>query len=246
MRRFTDTMTDNEEKRVHWRKLKKDHADRTRAVLQSIKENTPCTDCGKKYPYYVMEFDHVHKKSDKVSAISSRSRLYVLNELAKCDVVCANCHRIRTYTRNPSTRIERKFANWDRDHIISIIPQDGEFLVRCSGCGNAFWAEAWRIRWEVQSQELYCSLTCGVRHGSPSWRHNHGGEIREFMGDEEFRRIAVDRAYRRNTHLAWTHPSGDLGPRPVSRGRRNGNEVREILRQNADRMRKKRPDVKAD
>lgn len=71
-------------------------------VLQSIKEKNPCADCGQKYPYYVMDFDH-RDKEQKVADVSKLLRVKgtvaVFDEIEKCDVVCANCHRMRTHRR---------------------------------------------------------------------------------------------------------------------------------------------------
>lgn len=64
----------------------------------------PCMDCGVKYPPYVMDFDHRDPK-DKVESISvlvlqrNISKARVLEEIAKCDLVCSNCHRERTHHR---------------------------------------------------------------------------------------------------------------------------------------------------
>lgn len=70
--------------------------------VNSIKESTPCADCKLCYPYYVMDFDHLdgHIKEGLVSHfMKNRRRLGMIDEIKKCDVVCANCHRIRTHTR---------------------------------------------------------------------------------------------------------------------------------------------------
>jgi hypothetical protein len=75
----------------------------SRQRVWDLKDNQPCADCGKKYPHYIMEFDHVRGKK-----ISDVSQMYwspddgkkVLKEIAKCDLVCANCHRERTWARN--------------------------------------------------------------------------------------------------------------------------------------------------
>jgi hypothetical protein len=68
-----------------------------RALLDSIK-NVPCMDCGGEFPPYVMDFDH---RSDKKFNIASRYKqaplAVLLDEIAKCDVVCSNCHRVRTH-----------------------------------------------------------------------------------------------------------------------------------------------------
>jgi hypothetical protein len=65
-------------------------------------KNQPCADCQKLYPPYVMQFDHVRGR--KAFTISSKgmevSRARLLAEIAKCDVVCANCHAERTHRRN--------------------------------------------------------------------------------------------------------------------------------------------------
>lgn len=65
-------------------------------------KSVPCTDCGKPYPYYVMDLDHVRgKKLHDLSRMSSekQSIAAIKKELKKCDPVCANCHRIRTFKR---------------------------------------------------------------------------------------------------------------------------------------------------
>lgn len=63
-------------------------------------KDIPCADCGKKYPLYCMDFDHVRgEKEFQLSSSSSRSYQKIIAEIAKCDVVCAVCHRIRTHER---------------------------------------------------------------------------------------------------------------------------------------------------
>lgn len=67
--------------------------------LRSVKD-VPCMDCGKKYPYYVMDMDHRDPalKEGGINAIINRgSWKKLLEEINKCDVVCANCHRERTH-----------------------------------------------------------------------------------------------------------------------------------------------------
>lgn len=72
---------------------------RLRTLIRHHKDK-PCADCGIKYPHYVMDFDHVDpatKLFDIGVAKSKMNESVVLAEIAKCDVVCANCHRERTY-----------------------------------------------------------------------------------------------------------------------------------------------------
>lgn len=63
----------------------------------------PCLDCKGSFPLCCMEFDHIDP-SNKLYDVSTMIRSgfsveIVLAEIAKCEVVCANCHRIRTETR---------------------------------------------------------------------------------------------------------------------------------------------------
>jgi len=58
----------------------------------------PCVDCGES-DIVVLEFDHVHgDKRGAVSALIARawSTNRIAEEIAKCEVRCANCHRRRT------------------------------------------------------------------------------------------------------------------------------------------------------
>lgn len=75
--------------------------------VRRIKNETPCDDCNQHFPYYVMQFDHVRgKKIDKVNRmVYTSSYDTVMNEIAKCDVVCANCHHLRTFWRDRIVRI---------------------------------------------------------------------------------------------------------------------------------------------
>ena len=77
-----------------------------RDFVNSLK-NQPCVDCGKKYPPYVMDFDHRDKNLKRGNIGSLVSQAYfnkkkLLEEISKCDLVCANCHRIRTHKRRSS------------------------------------------------------------------------------------------------------------------------------------------------
>ena len=64
-------------------------------------KNHPCADCGIQYPYYVMDLDHVRgEKLDHPNRVAKHyTKAIFLEEVTKCDVVCANCHRERTQSR---------------------------------------------------------------------------------------------------------------------------------------------------
>ena len=98
--------------RKHYEDNKKEYIARAKKRNKSAREEIrnwvnevkarPCMDCGKQYPYYVMDLDHREgtKKKDHVARMMSWTGIKkVKEEVAKCDVVCANCHRIRTFQR---------------------------------------------------------------------------------------------------------------------------------------------------
>jgi hypothetical protein len=62
----------------------------------------PCTDCGVQYNPWVMEYDH-RDPSDKKFSLSRgtvHNENMILEEISKCDVVCANCHAERTHKKH--------------------------------------------------------------------------------------------------------------------------------------------------
>lgn len=85
-------------KQAHYERQKKRRNTITEHY-RKIKE-VPCTDCKQEFPGYVMEFDHLRDKKFTIGAnFWKKSKELVDAEIEKCDVVCANCHRIRTYKR---------------------------------------------------------------------------------------------------------------------------------------------------
>lgn len=75
-------------------------ADRIRLV-EEIKLSRGCADCGyDKYPE-ALDFDHLPgvEKLGNVAQMINYSMDKLMAEIAKCEVVCANCHRHRTRER---------------------------------------------------------------------------------------------------------------------------------------------------
>ncbi len=87
--------------KARYRELARIKRQKMREYVQEQKSK-PCADCSHTYHYCVMDFDH---RDDKTKT-GDISRLYqqsswkrLLAEIAKCDLVCANCHRLRTFRR---------------------------------------------------------------------------------------------------------------------------------------------------
>lgn len=96
--RWYENHREDQRKRVL--KSKRELRQTARAIVIEAKK-VPCVDCGKHYPWYVMDLDHLPEyiKLSNVSQLVVRgvSLKRLWDEIAKCEVVCANCHRERTF-----------------------------------------------------------------------------------------------------------------------------------------------------
>jgi hypothetical protein len=82
----------------------RDQYARYRKKLNELK-SLPCADCGGTFPPYVMDFDHLEDaiKKFNVGVTKKYNWEETLREIAKCELVCANCHRIRTHERRSTS-----------------------------------------------------------------------------------------------------------------------------------------------
>ena len=86
------SMTDKELDHYNKQQIKK--------RLAEIKEKSRCFDCGVSN-HIVLDFDHLRDKKYNISRMvhDGFSWKAIKKEIEKCQVVCANCHRIRTHNR---------------------------------------------------------------------------------------------------------------------------------------------------
>ena len=91
------------ENRYRCRKCSVDNNNRRRKKVKQIlvqEAGGLCVDCGLKFPIYVFDFDH-RNPEEKSFTIAHNAHVISLEkmreEAAKCDLVCANCHRVRTH-----------------------------------------------------------------------------------------------------------------------------------------------------
>jgi hypothetical protein len=72
------------------------------AWYRALKSSTPCADCGSTFHHAAMSWDHLpgFEKLDDVSSLVSRhNKALILAEIQKCELVCANCHAVRSFER---------------------------------------------------------------------------------------------------------------------------------------------------
>lgn len=101
--------------RLHYQKDKQAYKDRTRirknrilfenkTRLRIYLSNHPCVDCGET-DIRVLEFDHIlGQKEGEISDLFRQGFSWstIEAEIAKCEIRCANCHRIKTFSRHSS------------------------------------------------------------------------------------------------------------------------------------------------
>lgn len=83
-------------------------AERKTQEIADYKLAMGCVDCGYAKHPNALEFDHrpgTDKKFNIGEKVGSRTRTSIWEEIAKCDVVCANCHAIRTAERRVPVEI---------------------------------------------------------------------------------------------------------------------------------------------
>ena len=74
----------------------------------------PCVDCGNDNPI-VLDFDHIKgRKNGSISKMASKGYVWktIEEEMNKCEVRCANCHRVKTAVKRKTFRaIVGDYAN---------------------------------------------------------------------------------------------------------------------------------------
>jgi formate-dependent nitrite reductase cytochrome c552 subunit len=70
-------------------------------LLEQLR-SVPCADCGGRFEPCAMDFDHrnpANKRYTVTRMVGKATTEAILDEVAKCAIVCANCHRLRTWQR---------------------------------------------------------------------------------------------------------------------------------------------------
>jgi len=99
-----------EEERARSGQVTTNRRNRATYFIYEYLSNHPCVDCGE-YDPAVLTFDHIRgdKRMDVAAmALEGYSIEALTEEIAKCEVVCSNCHMRRTSMRRGGPRF-RKF-----------------------------------------------------------------------------------------------------------------------------------------
>jgi hypothetical protein len=101
--------------REYWRNKNGWHGKSRKATIKervafiAAAKDKPCMDCGNRFPSVAMDFDHV--RGEKTMGIAYMAQHgysldLIRQEIEKCDVVCSNCHRIRTWLSRTSGHLK--------------------------------------------------------------------------------------------------------------------------------------------
>lgn len=86
-----------------YHKIKKSRKKLIKDNYLEIKKKLSCMNCGNN-DFRVLEFDHIDRNTKSFNISDGLKRGYSLekirSEMTKCIVLCANCHRIKTYEEN--------------------------------------------------------------------------------------------------------------------------------------------------
>jgi hypothetical protein len=98
--------------------------ERQTRILESF-EDHPCVDCGER-DAVVLEFDHLRDRSFDIGANLHYARWEtILAEIAKCEVVFANCHRRRTARRRDGLRLQLQVERANAKRATGLEPAMG-------------------------------------------------------------------------------------------------------------------------
>lgn len=85
-------------KKEYHRKYSNDKRALNLSIIRARK-SVPCADCNQRFNHVAMDFDHRENKKFTISNNMTLNIEKILKEINKCDVVCSNCHRVRTHNR---------------------------------------------------------------------------------------------------------------------------------------------------
>jgi hypothetical protein len=82
----------------YYDKKNKDNIKRNKKFVLDYLNKNPCIDCGESDPI-VLDFDHIRDKKDTICKLIRKMCCIdrIIEEINKCEVRCANCHRRKTF-----------------------------------------------------------------------------------------------------------------------------------------------------
>lgn len=176
----------------------------------------PCVDCGEPDPI-VLDFDHISGKRANVSELANSGATWprVEEEIARCEVRCANCHRIRTGQRKAIDAGPLQFEIFWSDLILepSSIAASSEVRT-CRKCGLARSLSEFAFRSVRLGTRRWVCRTCHSAYHR-AWyersRQIHLARVRTSRKRSKARAARIDGIRRRVWQYLMEHGCVDCG-----------------------------------
>jgi hypothetical protein len=168
----------------------------------------PCVDCGET-DIVVLEFDHVRDKVANIATYANGGRSWerVKAEIDKCEVRCANCHRLKTLERSRrSTHLP--LPRSQRTPTVQLEIEASLGIRACRVCGNTKSLSEFPFRSVQRQTRQWICLLC-QREYTKAW---YGRNRRRQIANAQIRRDGFARELRRRVlEYLRTHPCVDCG-----------------------------------
>ncbi len=180
---------------------------RIRALIDAYLREHPCVDCGRR-DITVLEFDHrdPHQKEFPVGELARIAEWpRVLREIEKCDVRCANCHRMRTASQFRWAKLEgisiepnvvrpgrsARYARLARPRQEVLFGRDGDGLRRCSRCGRSLALFEFAYRDLTAGMKAYYCRSCHAEYRRAHYSMNKAGYVQIAMREARLKKEDV-------------------------------------------------------
>jgi len=185
------------------------------AVLAYLREH-PCVDCGES-DTVVLEFDHLIGKRKDVSALLNSGATWpsIQREISKCQVRCANCHRIRTGQRavldSTVIQLELSALMYVSQQPVRETPPDGTETRACRKCGGQKPLIGFAFRCVARGTRVRICRECQSEYQRAWYERSREKQIRRSRRRRrQAKRTRVQVRQRMWQHLL-SHPCIDCG-----------------------------------
>lgn len=185
----------NKRKRITGRKIRQ-HI--IKEIIYQEKNNMLCVDCHNSFHFSAMDFDHIDHKTKSFEIARAWKQCpsieTLINELLKCEIRCANCHRHKSYSHSihniklfPSNTILRKRKLYNKINQLKMEQC-------CKDCETSYYP--WQLEYDHREPKTKymavsimikkclsfdsilfeitkCDLVCVNCHRVREWNKNH-------------------------------------------------------------------------
>jgi hypothetical protein len=191
------------------------HRLQNRLLMCSYLEQHPCVDCGEA-DIVVLEFDHrdpTTKRRDVAYLAARKSWRTVLEEIAKCDVRCANCHRRKTalqFEWTKRTQIASSIISLLQPVPVALMPTVPirSLFIECRNCRQVQPFSEYAIKNKSNGLRSTLCRTCQREYGRAHYRKNTARYLER--GQQNKRRYRKQNRARVDSYLSQ-HPCVDCG-----------------------------------